>query len=204
MINTTFQFQTIGKLAIATGVVGVATLIFGLIFTFAGDIVPIFFGLNDLFNLIMALMSGVLAWRLYSRFREKMTSLHGGLLFLVLVGMVLAVIGFWMIAFGRTGWILSGWYTDTAYALIGLWVIGLNSTSFQNDLLPKGISLYGILVGVVMALGFASLPGLIRNIDSTDFMSPLLSGIWHASIRGWILLYPIWCIVLGRHFLKQN
>lgn len=204
MINTTFQFQTIGKLAIATGVVGVATLIFGLIFTFAGDIVPIFFGLNDLFNLIMALMSGVLAWRLYSRFREKMTTLHGGLLFLVLVGMVLAVIGFWMIAFGRTGWILSGWYTDTAYALIGLWVISLNYTAYQNDLLPKGISLYGFLVGVVMALGFASLPGLIRNIDSTDFMSPLLSGIWHASIRGWILLYPIWCIVLGRHFLKQN
>jgi hypothetical protein len=208
MNTTAFRIQTIGRMAISTGVIGISTLIFGFIFAFGGDIVgdsvSIFYRLNDLFNLIMALMSGAFAWMLYSHFQEKMTSLHGGLLILILAGMVLAVIGFWMIAFGRTGWILSGWYTDTAYALIGLWVISFNYSALQNDLLPKGISSYGILVGAVMALGFASLPGLLRNIDSTDFMSPLLYGMWTASIRGWILLYPIWCIILGRHFLKQN
>lgn len=198
-----FRSRPIGRLAIATGLMGVTTLIFGLIFAFGGDIVgdsiSIFYRLNDLFNLIMALMSGVLAWMLYSHFQEKMTSLHGGLLILILVGMLLAVLGFWMIAFGRTGWILSGWYTDTGFAFIGLWLIGVNYTAFQNDLLPKGISLYGILVGIVMALGFASLPGLLRNIDSTDFMSPLLYGMWTASIRGWIILFPIWCILTGRY-----
>jgi hypothetical protein len=118
--------------------------------------------------------------------------------------MVLAVIGFGMIAFGHTGWILSGWYTDTAYALIGLWIIGLNYTAFQGQLYSKGISLYGFIVGVVMSLGFASLPGMIKGIDSTDFMSPTLLGIWKVSIRGWILFYPIWCILLGRNFLKQK
>ena len=142
-----FRSRPIGRLAIATGLMGVTTLIFGLIFAFGGDIVgdsiSIFYRLNGLFNLIMALMSGVLAWMLYSHFQEKMTSLHGGLLILILVGMLLAVLGFWMIAFGRTGWILSGWYTDTGFAFIGLWLIGVNYTAFQNDLLPKGISLYG-------------------------------------------------------------
>ena len=204
MNTSTFQSQSIGKIAIATGIIGISTLVFGLIFTFAGDIVPMFYGLNDLFNLIMALMSGVLAWMLYSLFREHMTSLHSGLLILVLFGMVLAVNGFWMIAFGRTGWILSGWYTDTAYALIGLWIIGLNYTAFQDQHYSKGISLYGVIVGVVMSLGFASLPGMIQGVDSTDFMSPTLLGIWNVSIQGWIFLYPIWCILLGIHLLKQK
>jgi hypothetical protein len=85
MNASTFHSHTIGKMAIATGVIGVSTLIFDLIFTFSGDVVPIFYRLNDLFNLIMALMSGVLAWMLYSRFREKMTSMHRILLFLVLL-----------------------------------------------------------------------------------------------------------------------
>jgi hypothetical protein len=201
MNASTFHSHTIGKMAIATGLIGVSTLIFGLIFTFAGDVVPIFYRLNDLFNLIMALMSGALVWMLYSRFREKMTSIHRILLFLVLVGMILAVIGFRLIAFGHTGWVLSGWYTDTAYALIGLWVIGLNFTALQNGLLPKGFSLFGVVVGAVMALGFVALPGLIRNIDSADFMSPILYGIWNMSIQGWIFLYPIWCILLGRWIL---
>lgn len=199
-MNTfTFQSRTIGWTAIITGAVGISTLIFGLIFTIAGDIVPVFYGLNDLFNLIMALMSAVLAWMLYSRFREKMTPFHGGLLILVLVGMVLAIIGFWMIAIKHTGYLQSGWYTNTAYALIGLWVIGLNYTAWQNDILPRGLSLFGIIVGVVMALGFSAIPGMLRNIDSTDFMSPLLYAIWNNSIQGWILLYPIWCILLGRY-----
>jgi hypothetical protein len=115
--------------------------------------------------------------------------------------MILAIIGFRLIAFGYTGWVLSGWYTDTAYALIGLSIIGLDFTALQNGLLPKGFSLFGVFVDVVMALGFMALPGLIRNIDSTDFMSPILYGIWNMSIQGWIFLYPIWCIWLGRWIL---
>jgi len=202
--STFFQSQSIGKIAIATGVVGVSTLVFGLIFTFAGDIIPVFYRLNDLFNLIMALMSGVLAWVLYSRFRENMTSLHVGLLILILIGMVLAVIGFWMIAIKRTGYLQSGWYTNTAYALIGLWIIGLNYTARQNDLLSKGLSLFGVIVGIVMVLGFSAIPGMIQNIDSTEFMSPVHYGIWNASLAGWILLYPIWCMLLGHHLLKQR
>lgn len=204
MKTSAFQSHTIGKMSIATGVIGVSTLIFGLIFTFAGDIVPNFYSLNDLFNLVMALMSGVLAWMLYSHFREKMTSLHSILLFLVLVGMIFAIIGFWMITFGYTGWILSGWYTNIAYALIGLWVIGLNYTAYRIDLLPKRLSLFGVVVGFVMALGFISISGLIKNVDSTDFMSPIVYSIWNISIAGWILLYPLWCILSGRHYLKRE
>lgn len=204
MNTSTFQSQSIGKIALATGVIGVSTLIFGLIFTFAGDIVPIFYSLNDLFNLIMALMSGVLAWMLYFRFRENMTSLHVGLLILILIGMILAVIGFWMIAIKGTGYLQSGWYTNTAYALIGLWIISLNYTAWQNNLLSKGLSLFGVIIGVVMALGFSAIPGMIQNIDSTYFMSPIHYGIWNASLAGWILLYPLWCMLLGRHLLKQR
>lgn len=204
MSTSTFQSQSIGKIALATGVIGVSTLIFGLIFTFAGDVVPIFYSLNDLFNLIMALMSGVLAWLLYFRFRENMTSLHVGLLVLILIGMILAVIGFWMIAIKGTGYLQSGWYTNTAYALIGLWIISLNYTAWQNDLLSKGLSLFGVIIGVVMALGFSAIPGMIQNIDSTYFMSPIHYGIWNASLAGWIILYPLWCMLLGRHLLKQR
>jgi len=194
-----FRSRTISWTAIITGAVGLSTLIFGLIFTFAGEIAPIFYSLNDLFNLIMALMSGVLVWMLYSFFQENMKSLHVGLLVLVLIGMVLAIIGFWMIAIKRTGYLQSGWYTNTAYALIGLWFIGLNFTAFQNDLMSKGLSLFGAGAGVVMALGFSAIPGMIQNIDSTDFMSPIHYGIWNASLAGWIIFYPIWCITLGRY-----
>lgn len=193
----------IGRVAIITGATGITTQIFGILFTFAGDIVPVFYGLNDLFNLILAILSGVLAWILYYHFRERLTSLHGILLILVLIGVIFAILGFRMIAFGHAGWVLSGWYTDTGFALIGIWVIGLNYTARQNDLLPKGLSLFGMIVGAVMALGFASIPGLIRNTDSTEFMSPILYWTWFISIQGWILLYPIWCIWMGRHILKN-
>ena len=130
--STFFQSQSIGKIAIATGVVGISTLVFGLIFTFAGDIVPVFYGLNDKFNLIMALMSGVLAWMLYSRFRKNMSMLHIGMLILVAIAMIFAILGFVKIAFG---------YTDTGYTLIGLWIMGLNYSALKDKLYSKGISL---------------------------------------------------------------
>jgi len=102
------QSRTIGKIAVATSVIGVSTFIFGFIFTFARNILPVFYGLNNLFNLIMALMSGVLAWMMYSRFREHVKMLHGWLFILVAVGMILALNGFLKIVFSYTGWILSG------------------------------------------------------------------------------------------------
>ena len=172
-----FQSRTISWTAIIMGCLGITGLIFGLIFTFIGDTSAIIYNLSDIFNLVIGILSGVLAWMLYSRFREKMTSLHQFLLFLVLGGIVLMAIGFWLIAFVRTGWILSGWYTDTGFAFIGLWLIVLNYITWQNDLLPKGLSLLGMIAGVLLALGFSAVPGLIRNVNSMDFMSPMLNGI---------------------------
>lgn len=201
---TFFQSRTIGWTAIIMGCLGITGLIFGLIFTFVEDAATIFYNLSDLFNLVIGILSGILAWMLYSRFREKMASMHRFLLFLVLGGIVLMAIGFWLIAFDLTGWILSGWYTDTGFAFIGLWLIGLNYTAWQNDLMPKGLSLLGIIAGGLLVLGFSAIPGLIRNIDSMAFMSPMLNGSWNASILGWVILHPIWCILSGRYFLKQE
>lgn len=198
MIKTTFPTPMLQWTAIATGVIGISTLMFGLLFTFAGNLVPVFYGLNDLFNLILAILSSILAWMLYSHFRERLTFLHTILLLLVLIGVVFAVIGYRLIAFGHSGWVLSGWYTDTGFALIGLWVVGLNYTIWQKKLLPKGLSIYGVIVGAMMALGFSALPGLIANIDSTNFMSSPHYILWMTSIMSWTVLYPIWCIGIGR------
>ena len=202
--STFFQSRTIGWTAISMGCLGISGLILGLTFTFVENTAAIIYNLSDFFNLVIGILSGMLAWMLYSRFREKMTSSHRFLLYLVLGGMVLMAIGFWLIASDRTGWILSGWYTDTGFAFIGLWLTGLNYTAWQNELLPKGLSILGIIAGVLLVLGFSSLPGLIRNVDSMAFMSPILNGIWNASILGWVIIHPVWCITLGLHMRKLD
>jgi len=200
MTSSGFSSTVIGWMAIATGMAGIFAMIFIALFYAVGS--P-FGTLNDIGNGLMALLSGGLAWALYAYDQEKLTTLDKALPILALIGMVVAIIGSVLVIFKFTDWILAGLYTATGYALIGLWVIGLNYAARQSDFLPQGLSMFGLVLGAMMLFGFAAVPGLLKGIDSLEGMHPVINVLWQAASLGWLFLYPMWCIWLGRWILVQ-
>lgn len=200
MTAGSFSSEAIGWVAFATGVIGIFSMIFIALFYTVGN--P-FGTLNDIFNALMAISSGILAWMLYAGSKNGLTLLNQALLILAQIGALIAIVGSVLVIFKYTGWVLAGLYTATGYAMIGLWVIRLNYAARGGGLMPGGMSTFGLVLGVVMLLGFAAVPGLIKGADSVEAMSPVINGIWQAASLGWLFLYPIWCFWLGRWTLTK-
>jgi len=200
MTTGSFSSGTIGWVAFSTGVIGIFAMIFIALFYTVGN--P-FGTLSDIFNALLAISSGLLAWVLYAGFKKDLTPLNQALLILALIGALVAIVGSVLVIFKFTDWVLAGLYTATGYAMIGLWVIGLNYAARQGSFLPGGMSTFGLVLGVVMLLGFAAVPDLIKGTDSLEAMSPVVNGLWQTASLGWLFLYPIWCFRLGRWILTN-
>jgi len=123
MTANNFPSRTLGWLAIAIGgvtLIGIVSLI--LFFTFGS-----FFGtLNDLCIAFEAILSALLAWILYPAYRALSTRLSQFLLTAALVGALVVSIGAAFVIFDITGWFLAGLMNFFGYALVGLWLLGLN------------------------------------------------------------------------------
>jgi hypothetical protein len=86
-------------------------------------------------------------------------------------------------------------------ALIGLWLLGLNYSVLQRSPWPHNLVIFGLVTGLILALGLVTVPGIFRGIDAWDKAPWYINYIGQAGALGWLVLYPIWCIWLGRFFI---
>lgn len=199
MTTNHIPFSTTGWIAIATGISAILAILF-LILMYTVN--QSFGWINDVFNSVIGILSLVLAWMIYVEFQSRSPLLSQIALALALVGAIFAIIGSVLILFGFTGFVLAGWYSSIGFALVGIWLVISCYGLFRNDVLPHNLIIFGMVVGVCMAIGLIGLPGIFSKTDSMDSMP------WYLYIAffGWLgtyLLYPIWTIWLGRALLHK-
>jgi hypothetical protein len=201
VITTGFSPSAIGWVAIATGVMGLFAAVFIILFYTVGA--P-FGTLNDISNGLLGILTGILAALLYAQVRAQSLFLGLVTLILALIGVVLVPVGSALVISGRTGWFLAGTYTAAGFGAMGLWLVGLNLSAQQANSWPQSLVIAGIVIGVIMALGLAAVPGMFGGIDAWDSAPWYVSYVGvAASGLGWLILYPIWCIWLGRLLLLK-
>jgi hypothetical protein len=192
--------STIGALTIATGAVGVLAVVFIIIFYTVGQ--P-FGTLNDISNGLLGILTGVVAVLAYTYVQTESAILSLTGLILALTGTVTVAIGSALVVSGRMGWFQAGYYTSAGFGLLGLWLVGVNAVAGANGW-SQGLIVAGLVIGGVMALGLLAIRGIFTGVDGWE-ASP-----WYvkyvgvsASSLGWLVLYPIWLIFLGRMFLRS-
>jgi hypothetical protein len=199
MTNNNFSPGTIGGVALASGLVALVGLAFLVLFFTVGQ--P-FGTLSDLCIAFAALLSGVLAWLLYPTFRSQTPQRSPVGLIAAVAGALVVVAGSALVILGVAGWFLAGLYMTAGNGLIGLWLLGLAYSALRADARPQGLVVFGLAVGVIMAVGLVAIPGILKSIDAQASASWVVL-IGYVGSLGWILLYPIWCILLGRGLLLR-
>jgi hypothetical protein len=183
--------------------IGIVTL-FAIVSIIAMFAVGGIFGLlNDLANAVEAILSALLAWSLAPWLRSRAPRTSGVALAAAWVGAAIAVAGSALIIFDVTGWYLAGLYTMFGFALIGAWVFALNCAALQSGEWPRRVAQLGLLTAACMAIGFLSGLGILSGVDGPE-AAPLLINVGMLGSLGWMFLYPIWCLWLGRLMLSQS
>jgi hypothetical protein len=195
-----FSPFTIGWVALATGGTGLLALAFIILFFTVGQ--P-FGTLNDICIGLVAILSVLLAWMLYPQYHAQSPLLSQVTLIVALVGALVVAVGSVLVIFGITGWFLAGLYMAAGNALIGLWLLGLNYSAQHSNSWSQSLVIFGIVIGIIMALGLVAIPGIFRRIDAWDTAPWYINYVGQAGALGWLVLYPIWCIWLGRIFLLK-
>lgn len=200
MFTNNFSSVTIGWIAIATGIAGLLGLAFIILFFTVGQ--P-FGTLNDICIALTAILSVVLVWMLYPRHHAQSLLLSQVTLVIAMLGAILVMVGSALAISGVKGWFLSGLYMAAGNALIGLWLLGLNYSALRDNSLPHGLAIFGLISGVILALGLVTIPGIFRSIDTQEYELTIVNYIWWTSSLGYLALYPTWCILLGRILLLK-
>ena len=190
---------TTGWIAWATGIATLlATLLIIAFYAVSGP----YGTLNDIFNGIAGILSGVLAWRLSSQFRSTSSWVRQLVPVLAEIGAVVVVIGSILIILDFTGWMLAGWYTTVGNALIGIWLFLFSYSMRQSNLLPHNISTFGSVVGAIMSVGIIAIPGILTGVDSEESV-PAYLNLAYLGYIGTYFLYPAWAMWLGRRLLSE-
>lgn len=199
MVTGNFSTETIGWIAIITGVSVILAAIF-LTLMYMGK--QSFGRANDVFNSVIGISSLVLAWLLYAEHHAQSPLMSQIALGLAVLGAIFTIIGSILIIFGFTDFVLAGWYSGIGYALIGGWLAAFCYGLLNGDALPHNLILFGVVVGAFMAVGLLGIPGIITGIDSMESMPWYL----YVAFLGWFgtyILYPVWTIWLGRYLLLK-
>lgn len=198
MASVRIRSSTVGWVALATGIASsLATVLIILFYATGGP----FGTLNDIFNAVAAIFSGVLAWMLRDHFQiNSSTSWITPLL--AAIGAVIVVIGSILIIFDFTGWVLAGWYTTLGYSLIGMWLLAFNQDARKNRTLPSNLWMLGMVTGWLMVIGVTVIPAIMMRVDSTE-ATPWYVSLGYAGFVGTYLLYPMWALWLGRAILSR-
>jgi hypothetical protein len=196
-----FPSSTIGGVAIAVGIAGLLSLAFIVLFFTVGQ--P-FGTLNDVCIGLTAILSAVLVWMLYPEYHAQLPLLSQATLVIAMLGAILVVIGSALAISGASSWFLSGLYMAAGNAMIGLWLLGLSYSALQDYSLPHNLIIFGFVSGVVMGLGLVAIFGIFRGLDSQEYELTVFNFFWWTSSLGYRVLYPTWCILLGRFFLSNS
>ena len=197
MTVSTYSSATVGWLALAAGAAGLAGVLFIILFFGVGQ--P-FGTLNDLFIGLAAILTGILACVLYSAHHAQSPQLSQVALAAALAGALVVVVGSVLVISGVKGWFLAGLCMTAGNALIGLWLIGLTYSALHTSSWPHGLVVFGLAAGLIMAVGLASVPGILRGVDA-QALAPWYVNAGYVGGLGWMLLYPAWCIWLVRTLL---
>jgi hypothetical protein len=200
MFANNFSSVTTGWVAIATGIAGLLGLAFIILFFTVGQPFGI---LNDICIGLTAILSVVLVWMLSPGHHAQSPLLSQVTFVIAMFGALLVMVGTALAISGVKGWFLSGLYMAAGNAMIGLWLLGLNYSTLQDNSLPQSLVLFGLISGVILALGLVTIPGIFRGIDSQEYELTTFNYIWWASSLGYLALYPSWCILLGRILLLK-
>jgi hypothetical protein len=185
--------RSTGALAIAIGVIGFASLAsLGLFFAVGAP----FGAINDWSIGVVGLLTALLVitvWRGASALGSTgPISTAAGVL-----GSLIVVLGSAFVISQTTGFFLAGLVESLGFALVGAWLVALNRSMASARVWPGGLTRLGIVAGVIMAIGVAVLPGIAMRLDDMATAPPW---IWVGFV-GWLgifLLYPTWCLRLGR------
>lgn len=195
MMSSASSTPLTGWVAIGTGIAGLLALAFIILFSTVGQ--P-FGTLNDVCIGLAAILSGVLAWLLYPQHHGQSPLLSQLALAVALIGALVVAVGSVLVIFGVTGWYLAGLYMAAGNALIGLWLLGLNSSARHGSFWSNGLAISGMVIGVILILGLAAVPGILRGLDAWETAPWYVNYVGFAGALGWLVLYPIWCLWLGR------
>ena len=198
---TALSSSAIGRTAISIAVVSIIGLVFiGLFFGTGGP----FGTLNDVCVGVGGILSGRLAWLLSPTHRSYTPRGSGFALGTALVGACLTALGSGLVIFNVTGWFLAGLVTTFGYALIGVWLLGLNSSALRWLGFPRRLAQFGIVAGLVTAVGVLALPGILARAEASGSARWFVSGSMYLGGLGWNILYAIWCMWLARLLLSRN
>jgi len=195
MLEGDFSPLAVSWVVIATGIAGFLGFVFIVLFFTIGQ--P-FGTLNDYCIALAAILSAVLVWMFYPWHRAQHPLLSVLALVIAGFGVLLVLTGAALAISGARGWYLSGLYMAAGNALIGLWLIALNYSALRDPLFPRSLAIYGIVSGAILALGLVTIPAIVRGIDIKEYELSLFNSIWWASSLGYLALYPLWCVLLGR------
>jgi hypothetical protein len=149
---------------------------------------------------LTALCSAVLAWTLYARYQGQ-SSLAGFEALAASVGALVVIAGSVLVIFQFAGWYLAGLYMAAGNAMIGLWLLGLSYSARQAGAWPNSLAVFGIAAGAIMILGFAAIPGIVRGYDAWNAAPWYVNYVGQLGGLGYLVLYPVWCLWLGRVLL---
>jgi len=196
-MNNRLSSKTFGIFLLSIGTVAVLGFIFLIIFFigYFNDIPSIlFFGpLNDIFGSLVAVLSALLA-TVFIFSQSKQWS------WLYLIGAILSWIGVFIVTLDSlmAGGIISkasasilrvkyGFPSlltthsqDFGFGLIGVWLVMVIVQAAQTKSWPDHLIGLGLSAGILMMVGLAGANGAL----------------------GFVFIYPIWCIWLGRYILK--
>ena len=201
-----FTSKMTGWLMLVAGVMGLLAVVALLVF-FVGLLQNIrslvFMGaLNDVLNPVASVLSAVLASVLHPTLRRLVPRLSLVLLLGVWAGALAHAFGSWFILTGRSGVELSSYYYFVGNGLIGIWVWGLNNVTRHQARWPRSLTQFGLIASGFMMVGLLGLYGILFRGDGDDF-SPLVM-VAGTSFLGMGLLYPIWCLRLGRWIVSRQ
>ena len=199
MTTSSLRYPITGWAALATGIASILATVLIILFYIVGGL---YGTLNDIFNGVAGILSGILVWMLFSEFRLNSSILHRVVLVFALIGAVIVVFGSILIIFDFTGWVLAGWYTTLGNALIGIWLLVFSYSARRSNILPYNLSTFGLVVGAIMATGIIVIPGILTGIDSVE-STPGFLNLGYLGFLGPYFLYPIWAFWLGRILLSR-
>lgn len=190
-----FTPRTTGWLAIAIAIVTIVDLVFITLFFAIGQPWGI---VSDVFIALEAILSAVLAWMLLPICRTQSPRLNLAALIAAEFGALVVILGSALVLFGITDYVEAGHYMSFGYGCIGLWLLALSYLARRHQLWPPRLLEYGLVVGTFMVVGLLSIYGIIYGIDASTTAPWFVNVESVVGLLGWAVLYPIWCIWLGR------
>lgn len=195
MQTNQFPDRLTGNIAFTIAAVMVLVIFFFALFAAFGE--P-FGSVNDISIGVAALLSGLLASRLFASHGSTSPALALVALVFAWAGAVIVWVGSYLVVSGTTGYFLASLVTTFGYALIGLWLL-IITLSGHVALVPTPTARrLPLLASLLMVIGFLVLPGIVSQMDDPNTASLLVNVVPPITWLGGFLAYPIWAFIFGR------